>query len=150
MLLKIHELLTSIIKLDKSRLTSSEKKKQNNVYFFFCSVCRIYEPGKEKGFGQSLLHDGQLVFHTPPYSLQDVLLQDVCYSSMGLKAPFIQDNNYGSKIGVERSRSVMDQNRDLNVDENGSARLSTASASPIAGAGDRKPLGRRFSYTSMR
>lgn len=31
---------------------------------------------KEYGFGQSLLHEGQLVFHTPPYSLQPVSLQE--------------------------------------------------------------------------
>ncbi|XP_043271443.1 transmembrane protein KIAA1109 isoform X4 [Venturia canescens] len=99
---------------------------------------RINEPGKEKGFGQSILHDGQLVFHTPPYSLQDVSLQDLCYPSSILKS------------GVERSRSVMDHNKDSNIDDTGSTRLSTASGSPIAGAGDRKPLGRRFSYTSMR
>lgn len=116
---------------------------------FFC-LSRIYEPGKEKGFGQSILHDGQLVFHTPPYSLQDVSLQDICYPSVGLKATVFQDGTHGSRTGVERSRSVMDHNKDPNPDESGSTRLSTASASPIAGTGERKPLGRRFSYTSMR
>lgn len=36
----------------------------------------IHANAKEYGFGQSLLHEGQLVFHTPPYSLQPVSLQD--------------------------------------------------------------------------
>lgn len=37
---------------------------------------RIHMHSKEYGFGQSLLHEGQLVFHTPPYSLQPVSLQE--------------------------------------------------------------------------
>jgi hypothetical protein len=28
---------------------------------------RIHEPGRDPGFGQSILHEGQLVFRTPPY-----------------------------------------------------------------------------------
>lgn len=47
----------------------------NNDFLFFCS---IHPSPKEYGFGQSLLHDGQLVFHTPPYSIQNVSLQE-CY-----------------------------------------------------------------------
>lgn len=31
---------------------------------------------KDYGFGESMLHQGQLVFHTPPYSLNSVSLQD--------------------------------------------------------------------------
>lgn len=37
---------------------------------------RIHTSSKEYGFGQSLLHEGQLVFHTPPYSLHPVSLQE--------------------------------------------------------------------------
>jgi hypothetical protein len=37
---------------------------------------RIREPGQDPGFGQSILHEGQLVFHTPPYGSQDVSLQE--------------------------------------------------------------------------
>lgn len=43
---------------------------------------RIHLNSKEYGFGQSLLHEGQLVFHTPPYSLQPVSLQE-CNESIG-------------------------------------------------------------------
>lgn len=42
----------------------------------------IITNSKEYGFGQSILNDGQLVFHTPPYSLQPVSLQD-CYDTIG-------------------------------------------------------------------
>ncbi|KAK0176217.1 hypothetical protein PV328_000373 [Microctonus aethiopoides] len=104
---------------------------------------RIHESGKEKGFGQSILHDGQLVFHTPPYSLQDVSLQDVCYPGTNLKITVSQDTAQTSKPNVERSRSAIDSNGD-----DGSTKLSTTSESPVAN--DKKILSRRFSYTSIR
>ncbi|XP_063925143.1 bridge-like lipid transfer protein family member 1 isoform X3 [Zophobas morio] len=37
---------------------------------------RINEPGKDPGFGQSILHDGMLIFRTPPYIVQEISLQD--------------------------------------------------------------------------
>ncbi|CAB0018125.1 unnamed protein product [Nesidiocoris tenuis] len=37
---------------------------------------RINEKGKDPGFGQSILHDDQLVFHTPPYNSNDVNIYD--------------------------------------------------------------------------
>lgn len=43
---------------------------------FNIAAFRIQENGKDPGFGQSIIHDGQLVFHTPPYSLQDVTLYE--------------------------------------------------------------------------
>ncbi|XP_061939071.1 bridge-like lipid transfer protein family member 1 isoform X15 [Apis cerana] len=61
---------------------------------------RINESGKEKGFGQSILHNGQLVFHTSPYNLQDVSLQD--YPITGVKITATQDGSQTSKKGVER------------------------------------------------
>lgn len=42
----------------------------------------INTSSKEYGFGQSILYDGQLVFHTPPYSLQPVSLEE-CYENIG-------------------------------------------------------------------
>lgn len=30
---------------------------------------RVNESGKDPGFGQSILHDCQLIFHTPPYNI---------------------------------------------------------------------------------
>jgi len=29
----------------------------------------VNESGKDPGFGQSILHDCQLIFHTPPYNI---------------------------------------------------------------------------------
>ncbi|XP_050452726.1 transmembrane protein KIAA1109 isoform X1 [Cataglyphis hispanica] len=107
---------------------------------------RIYEPGKEKGFGQSILHDRQLIFHTPPYSLQDISLQDVCHPMTGLKVALSQDGTQVTKKGVERPKSVTDHNKEESI----CTKLNVASASPLISSGDRKPLGRRFSYTSMR
>lgn len=92
------------------------------------------------------MHDGQLVFHTPPYSLQDISLQDVCYSMTGLKVTVSQDGPQTLKKSIERPRSVTDHNKE----ENNSTKLNVASASPLISSGDRKSLDRRFSYTSMR
>lgn len=43
----------------------------------------INTKSKEYGFGQSILYEGQLVFHTPPYSLQPVSLEEECYDGIG-------------------------------------------------------------------
>ncbi|XP_020299521.1 uncharacterized protein KIAA1109 isoform X8 [Pseudomyrmex gracilis] len=107
---------------------------------------RINEPNMEKGFGQSILHDGQLVFHTPPYSFQDISLQDVYCTTKGLKVTVSQDGTQTLKKNVERPRSVTDHNKE----EAGGTKLNVASASPLISGDDRKPLDRRFSYTSMR
>nr|XP_034186923.1 transmembrane protein KIAA1109 isoform X7 [Osmia lignaria] len=110
---------------------------------------RINESGKEKGFGQSILHDGQLVFHTSPYNLPDVSLQD--YPVTGLKVTTgTQDGSQTSKKSVERPRSVTDHNKDSGIEETSSTKLIGTSASPFACSGERKLLDRRFSYTSMR
>lgn len=37
---------------------------------------RVNEPGKDPGFGQSILHEGHLIFRTPPYVLNEITLQD--------------------------------------------------------------------------
>lgn len=75
------------------------------MYFMF--YFRIYESGKDKGFGQSILHDNQLVFHTPPYSLQDVSLQDSCYPVTGVKVTIAQEGLQTSKKNIDRPRSVL-------------------------------------------
>jgi hypothetical protein len=106
---------------------------------------RIFEPEKGKGFGQSILHEDQLVFHTPPYSLQDVTLQDT-YPSTFVGLPH---RIHGSKVFIERSKSVISQNKTSGIDESDSAKLSVFSTSPFSG-GNKQPLSRRFSYTSHR
>lgn len=115
---------------------------------YFKYYFRINESGKEKGFGQSILHNGQLVFHTSPYNLQDVSLQD--YPITGVKITATQDGSQTSKKGVERPRSVTDHNKETCIEETSSTKLIAASASPFACSGERKLLDRRFSYTSMR
>lgn len=94
------------------------------------------------------MHNGQLVFHTSPYNLQDVSLQD--YPVTGVKITAMQDGSQTSRKGVERPRSVTDHNKDSGIEETSSTKLITASASPFACSGERKLLGRRFSYTSIR
>ncbi|XP_012270662.1 uncharacterized protein KIAA1109 isoform X2 [Orussus abietinus] len=110
---------------------------------------RIFDSTKDKGFGQSILHDGQLVFHTPPYRLQDVTLQDIPHSALGVKVTIVQGGSQSSKIGVERSRSTLDH-KESNTEVNENVKLSQALSSPSTGSNERKSLGRRFSYTSMR
>ena len=36
---------------------------------------KVNEPGKDPGFGQSILHEGQLIFRTPPYIVNEITLQ---------------------------------------------------------------------------
>ncbi|XP_063974640.1 bridge-like lipid transfer protein family member 1 isoform X5 [Diachasmimorpha longicaudata] len=105
---------------------------------------RLHNSGKDKGFGQSILHEDKLVFHTPPYSLQDVSLQDIILPVSGLKVTVFQDTPQTSKPSVERSASAVDSTNE----ENNSTKLSSTSESPATD--DRKLLSRRFSYTSIR
>lgn len=75
-------------------------------------------------------------------------LQD--YPVSGVKVTATQEGPQPSKKGVERPRSVTDHTKDSGIEETSSTKLIAASASPFACSGDRKLLGRRFSYTSMR
>ncbi|XP_046668210.1 transmembrane protein KIAA1109 homolog isoform X3 [Homalodisca vitripennis] len=115
---------------------------------------RINDAGKDPGFGQSILHEAQLVFHTPPYNSHDVSIHDtagVWVDSapkvvMGsLKAPVDQVTMDSPHLQtrVERSRSVTETNKDSPVI---GSRLSTATVSPVSCV--KTSLGRRFSYTS--
>lgn len=55
---------------------------------------------KEYGYGQSLLHKGQLVFHTPPYNTQNVCLQPTNTVAL-IPSPLPQTFNR-SPLGSER------------------------------------------------
>ncbi|GLG98163.1 Uncharacterized protein GBIM_04765, partial [Gryllus bimaculatus] len=104
---------------------------------------RVHEAGRDPGFGQSILLEGQLVFHTPPYDSQDVSLQEpaapaTAPSNLKVPAP---DRLSGESPGSGRERGS-------SAEGNGSSRLSTASPSPAGGHGERRGLGRRFSYTA--
>lgn len=60
-------------------LNRSHWKTNSFINFIYFS---INTNSKEYGFGQSILYENQLVFHTPPYSLQPVSLQE-CYEYIG-------------------------------------------------------------------
>ncbi|KAL7044402.1 hypothetical protein ACKWTF_001906 [Chironomus riparius] len=113
---------------------------------------------KEYGFGQSLFHDGLLVFHTPPYSLQSISLQE-CFeyinkntsrtskSTLDTKSPLPQkhENNIHNQHKTEVS-----PNSTFIRDKSGRSTLERAkekdSNSPITA----ERRGRRFSYTNAR
>lgn len=42
---------------------------------------RLNDSGVDPGFGQSILHEGQLVFHTAPYDSCQVAVQDSYFYS---------------------------------------------------------------------
>lgn len=58
-------------------------------------------PG-EYGYGQSLLHAGQLVFHTPPYNSLNVCLQPTNVSTL-IPSPLPQNLNKSPQSGERRS-----------------------------------------------
>lgn len=78
----------------------------------------IHTNSKEYGFGQSILYEGQLVFHTPPYSLQPVSLQE-CYENFG-------------KTNIRVSRHDIDQKSPLlhHHNHNHDGTLTNSSVSP--------------------
>ncbi|XP_034234984.1 transmembrane protein KIAA1109 isoform X3 [Thrips palmi] len=89
---------------------------------------RILEGGKDFGYGQSILHEGSLVFHTPPYGSQDVTLYDPLCSSR-VNPP----SGVTTKVVSAESPTM-------------ASTASPISPSPI---GDKRSINRRFSYTSL-
>lgn len=68
--------------------------------FLFCS---INEPDKDPGYGQSILHEGVLIFRTPPYIISEITLQDNQHKLHTLrkttespKLPTEQEDNTGN------------------------------------------------------
>ncbi|XP_049857041.1 transmembrane protein KIAA1109 homolog isoform X4 [Schistocerca gregaria] len=111
---------------------------------------RINEPGHDPGFGQSILHEGQLVFHTPPYGSQDVSLQEPANGWEIKPGPLkvvaaMERSSESPNLVAER---LCSEAKDSSVGANSSSRLSTASPSPVSTYSDKRGLGRRFSYTS--
>ncbi|XP_075226335.1 transmembrane protein KIAA1109 homolog tweek [Lycorma delicatula] len=113
---------------------------------------RINESGKDPGFGQSILHENQLVFHTPPYNSHDVSIHDTAADWNENKQNAVNvkigsgDYSPGLQSRVERSRSVTESHKDSPSVNNTGSRLSTATPSPVSCV--KTSLGRRFSYTS--
>ncbi|XP_053696625.1 bridge-like lipid transfer protein family member 1 [Sabethes cyaneus] len=130
----------------------------------FINIARyhIYPNSREYGFGQSLLHEDQLVFHTPPYSLQPVSLQE-CYEYVG--KPNLRTTRFGadSKSPLPpKHDSIINQQKQCDVspnstlirnsgDKSGKSSLERVkekdTGSPLSSDRSR---GRRFSYTSAR
>ncbi|KAF7285801.1 hypothetical protein GWI33_009982 [Rhynchophorus ferrugineus] len=91
---------------------------------------RINEPGKDPGYGQSILHDNSLIFRTPPYIISDITLQDTFYYTKAKKII----NNSPKITSQEADRSAEKENLQF--------------VSPV-GSTERKS-NRRFSSTSMK
>ncbi|KAJ8916684.1 hypothetical protein NQ315_000329 [Exocentrus adspersus] len=90
---------------------------------------RINEPGKDPGFGQSILHEGMLIFRTPPYILNEITLQDTLTRSKPAKK-----RCESPQVALERERSL-DMDTHVHASPNG--------------IGDRR-VSRRFSSTSIK
>ncbi|CAG9772767.1 unnamed protein product [Ceutorhynchus assimilis] len=62
---------------------------------------RINEPGRDPGYGQSILHENALIFRTPPYIINEITLQDTLNRSSSRR------NGSNSKVTtLEREKSV--------------------------------------------
>jgi hypothetical protein len=113
---------------------------------------------KEFGFGQSLFHEGLLVFHTPPYSLQSISLQE-CFeyinkntsrtskTTLDTKSPLPQKHE---NIIHTQHKTEVSPNSTFIRDKSGRSTLERVkekdSNSPITA----ERRGRRFSYTNAR
>lgn len=48
------------------------------LFIFLKLFYRVNDSDKDPGFGQSILHDCQLIFHTPPYNIgSGVIIHDI-------------------------------------------------------------------------
>lgn len=124
------------------------------MYFHYFS---IHTNIKEFGFGQSLLHEGQLVFHTPPYSLQTISLQE-CYEYINKTSARTSRQTIDSKSPLpQKHENILNQhksdtspNSTIVRDKSGRSTLERVkekeSGSPITA----ERRGRRFSYTNSR
>ncbi|XP_060850802.1 bridge-like lipid transfer protein family member 1 isoform X1 [Rhopalosiphum padi] len=100
------------------------------------AALRVNESGKDPGFGQSILHDCQLIFHTPPYNIgSGVVIHDhpvPQWPNIRLVNKVYQDQSEGSK-----NSSNAPTNMPYTID-------SEDIPSPLP----THPLSRRFSYSS--
>ncbi|XP_052121267.1 transmembrane protein KIAA1109 isoform X3 [Frankliniella occidentalis] len=96
---------------------------------------RIFEGSKDYGYGQSILHEGSLVFHTPPYGSQDVTLYDPTFSCRGANPPTCFNGVPPKVVSLDPGESP--------------TMVSTASPVSPSPVGDKRSMNRRFSYTSL-
>nr|XP_018906485.1 PREDICTED: uncharacterized protein KIAA1109 isoform X3 [Bemisia tabaci] len=104
---------------------------------------RINGPGKDPGFGQSILHESQLIFHTPPYDSHQVSIHESPIwsafekpGSTNLKPVLTGESGGGGGSPVVLSRVA---------ESDSCGRINTATPSPSE---CRSAVSRRFSYTS--
>lgn len=130
----------------------------------FINIARyhIHPNPREYGFGQSLLHDEQLVFHTPPYSMQPVSLQE-CYDYVGKSnlRPMRHCPDSKSPLPPKHESFMTQKQCDVSPnstmirsggDKSGKSTLERVKEKDSGGSplsADRS-RGRRFSYTSGR
>ncbi|XP_065078677.1 bridge-like lipid transfer protein family member 1 isoform X6 [Ochlerotatus camptorhynchus] len=130
----------------------------------FINIARyhIHPNPREYGFGQSLLHDEQLVFHTPPYSMQPVSLQE-CYDYVGKPnlRPMRHCPDSKSPLPPKHESFMTQKQCDVSPnstmirsggDKSGKSSLERVKEKDSGGSplsADRS-RGRRFSYTSAR
>lgn len=88
---------------------------------------RVNEPGKDPGYGQSILHEGMLIFRTTPYIPHEISLQD----------------NYES---IKRKRNVENSKVCCN-EKSGEAEQIVSYSSPTV---PERKTSRRYSSTSIR
>ncbi|CAH1110220.1 unnamed protein product [Psylliodes chrysocephalus] len=84
---------------------------------------RINPPGKDLGYGQSILHEGMLIFRTPPYIISEITLQD-------------------TQIGLKQSRKCCDSPKAFHLERENTIERESVSAE--------KKANRRFSTTSIK
>ncbi|KAI5721596.1 hypothetical protein M8J77_022751 [Diaphorina citri] len=96
---------------------------------------------KDPGFGQSILHESQLVFHTPPYNAPDVAIHDYPPPSWG-------DNKPPPPPPSAPPPNQLTGESYLGREMTGSTGDSTASPSPASSVERRPTLPRRFSYNN--
>ncbi|XP_050533025.1 transmembrane protein KIAA1109 homolog isoform X6 [Daktulosphaira vitifoliae] len=97
---------------------------------------RVNECGKDPGFGQSILHDCQLIFHTPPYNIgSGVFIHDYPipqWPSIRLTNKMYQEQCNGTKSSPNTSSNLP----------------YTVKSGVIPSPLPTYPLSRRFSYSS--
>uniref|UniRef100_A0A6P7G1L5 Transmembrane protein KIAA1109 homolog isoform X3 n=1 Tax=Diabrotica virgifera virgifera TaxID=50390 RepID=A0A6P7G1L5_DIAVI len=82
---------------------------------------RVNPPGKDLGYGQSILHEGMLIFRTPPYMISEITLQD---THMGLR----QSRRYCESpkvVHLEKERSI--EKETVTTDKKVNRRFSSTS-----------------------
>ncbi|CAH1991192.1 unnamed protein product [Acanthoscelides obtectus] len=85
---------------------------------------RINPPGQDPGYGQSILHEGMLLFRTPPYIITDITLQD---TQIDLRAPKKHCDSPKVTATLEREASLERDIPNGSLEKKASRRYSSTS-----------------------